>query len=115
MNDEYKAKIAYNGATDEKDLYFVIRRWNNGRTYLKCTWEHIENYHIGPIAPALDSVAVAPSGDIFNSQVLQAIFEACWADGMRPKGYIENTAEVNSMKAHLNDLRTIAFKGLKIP
>ena len=40
----------------------------------------------------------------------QSLFDALWAAGYRPNGGESSVAHVASMKAHLEDMRTLVFK-----
>lgn len=43
---------------------------------------------------------------------LQAALEAAWDLGMRPRAYADHTSELKAVRYHLEDMRSLAFKGM---
>ena len=48
------------------------------------------------------------------SELIQAILDAAWEGGMRPRGFSDIKNETAALREHLSDLKTIAFHQLKI-
>lgn len=46
-----------------------------------------------------------------DEQLLQSIVDQAWDLGIRPRYARETTPEVNAVKAHLEDMRSLVFKG----
>jgi len=42
-------------------------------------------------------------------EIMQALLDAAWENGMRPSGYGDVKESVAAVKAHLSDMRMIAF------
>jgi hypothetical protein len=51
---------------------------------------------------------VVPTGD--GDDFLQTVLDHAWDIGMRPTGFGDTTREVSALRAHLEDMRHLAFK-----
>lgn len=58
---------------------------------------------------AVEPTMAAVSGDLDG--LLQAILDAAWARGMRPKGF-EGPQELKAVNRHLEDMRRLAFHAI---
>ena len=48
-----------------------------------------------------------PAGE--GRAMLQAIVDSAWAAGIKPKGYADEARETGALRAHLEDMRALAF------
>lgn len=62
-------------------------------------------------------ISTAPSGGELRLDYdeAQQLMNELWLAGFRPENGAGALAHVESIKAHLDDLRTVAFHALKIP
>ena len=51
---------------------------------------------------------------ILSEDEVQQIMDQLWQCGVRPRNGEGSNAQINAMKNHLDDMRKIAFNGLKI-
>ena len=49
----------------------------------------------------------------FDSETANSLMNALWEAGLRPSGYKSPAGEVRRLEAHLEDMRTLVFKGEK--
>lgn len=79
-----------------------------------------ERVFYGPMEtfkPASRHAEIPPTLRIEDERMdalLQAIVDAAWERGLRPREIADQRSQVTAMTDHLNDLRRIAFKTLKI-
>ena len=102
----------------------------NTRAYLRPNW-HQDNYRLviiqdidrGKIRVASDfkwqefeeGLAFEPDEGIpAANDLVQAILNEAWRVGMRPHGFADVQNETTAIKAHLDDMRTVAFHKLGI-
>jgi hypothetical protein len=50
-----------------------------------------------------------------GNEIAQAVLDAAWAEGMRPRGFGDIKNESAAVRAHLEDMRSIAFHKLGVP
>ncbi len=103
---------------DIKPFEFMARReaWNNGVSlYARQTTEGMGLTIAKPLEfHQHDSCMIADPFAILEIQVAQQLMDELWQCGLRPS---EGTGSAGSLKAtekHLDDMRKIAFKNLKI-
>lgn len=53
-------------------------------------------------------------GIAFANDLIQSIMDKAWEAGYRPRQHTATQNEVSAIKGHLEDMRAIAFKRLKI-
>lgn len=62
--------------------------------------------------PPFASPLVEPVPYADTREILQAILELAWSEGMRPSGFNDN--EVSAVRSHLDDMRRLVFASFKI-
>lgn len=60
---------------------------------------------------------VAPVEEGNSQELIQAILDAAWAEGFRPKGFADHQNELSATRRHLEDMRCFAFQksGVTLP
>lgn len=67
-----------------------------------------ELYHKGKFELISDFGHMCPYSFIFPDEVMQDLMNQMWENGIRPSKF--NTKDESAQAAHLEDMRTIAFK-----
>lgn len=94
------------------------RGWDNFSLYLKGEEFNGQNYNFGSLQiisaerhdflkPFIDASVVGINAKDF----MQAIMDEAWKNGMRPTGFEDIENETKAIRNHLNDMRTLVFKG----
>lgn len=103
---DIKAKLNYNMAYDNNDLFIFLR---NSHSFDK---QYLSNATVitvnrdKPIEPFVrdETFPVKP--------FMQAIMNEAWEHGMRPTGFKDVQNETVAIRYHLEDMRKLAFKGM---
>lgn len=97
-NDAYRFALVHDGA-DRKCFYL------DGMSFK----EFPEGGHTEPLDPY--KIENAPP----IREMLQAIVDAAWDEGFRPKGFSDVKNETTAIKNHLADMRALAFYKVGAP
>ena len=82
-----------------------------------CFTKDVNSYAVaGPLTmnKVEDGVYAPPTFTLGNTAV-QQLMDDLWNSGARPSECINSESKVGALTRHLEDMRTIAFAGLKIP
>ena len=61
-----------------------------------------------------EGVAPRPAPIKLTKQAAAILMDALWTAGLRPSGELESIGQLGALKAHLADMRQVAFKTLDI-
>jgi hypothetical protein len=104
---DYKIVIQYDAFQDE-DVVLLAREKDGVREVAQVEW--VAHDRGRPSEPAFRFWSEGPRRNSF----LSAFVDAAWEFGIRPAAIEDQRNQVKAMADHLDDLRRVAFKGLKI-
>ena len=108
-----KAHVEHNWANDDLRLY--IKRWEGWRG--AATVSYVSGFIWSEAKPGDDIKPVHIDTREMredNVSLCQALLDALWASGLRPLGYQDTRESVAALNRHLEDMRAIAFHGVKV-
>jgi hypothetical protein len=103
---EIKARLIYDPGSDDKFLYIRVK--SVGQTHkVNLNFEKVDPYTAIPYPNFNDLPAT-------HIEIVQAILNEAWEQGMRPIGFTDIKNETTALKMHIEDFRKIIFKTLNI-
>lgn len=99
-----RARLNYEYGYDSFSLWITDKRPNGELYFLKI--ETIQSNLAGANAQPF----IAVDNPVFESrEFCQAIMDAAWEEGIRPKGFRDIKNETTALKSHLDDMRRLVF------
>lgn len=99
-----KAYIRYASWTDEFEVAIVNKAYDGRRFYLP-EIKFVEVSPHEPVKPFFTYTGEGPQ----PTEILQAILDAAWEQGLRPTGFKDIKNETTAIKKHLDDMRRLVF------
>lgn len=99
-----KAQLRYQPGFDNYELWIIEKRFDGSRYYMgmQTIEMSIGGLEAKPFIPPYNPNFEA-------SEFAQAILDAAWEVGMRPKGFTDIQNETTAIKEHLGDMRRLVF------
>lgn len=108
MSDGWKVFIEHTPWNGDSHKLHMIHSFQGKRSAV--TNFTLDEITSGQITPCAEIFPVEDKQDGVTS-LLQAMIDAAWEAGFRPRGHEDHNSELTATRYHLEDMRTLALRG----